>query len=254
MKKFLLTLSIVFLISVVGCAKQNNVTTSSPTTEISETTDTTDTTDTTETTATTETTDTTETTAEVPNTTAPPTIQELQKLVPSGYIHVGKDMGKSWDVGFHDIPKICQWDDELGYYVAPDNGTNENGESIIIKVTYNSIDKSELYSTKLNEISNMLESNKDNYSEYKLEYNDNWQALAYYYAIEETITNENGNMVHTVATFELRRYDNGQNANNYSSLIFEVDVLKPEELTENTVSKYFNYLYDSITISYTESA
>ena len=184
-------------------------------------------------------------TTENETTTAKKVWKEQQVLSGAKRIDVGADMNNLL-IGFHCIPSFCVWDDEFGGYIANNNDTNTNGESFKVKVIYEAIDKSEIYEDKKLEVSNMIENIKSSCWTSDFRYMDELQAFSYLYATDETIQTENGNMVHTVATLELRRYNRENMANNYTSLKFEVDILKPEELTENSVVAYISALYQSV--------
>lgn len=68
-------------------------------------------------------------TTENETTTAKKVWREQQVLSGAKRIDVGVDMGNKL-IGFHCIPSFCVWDDEFGGYIANNNDTNTNGESL----------------------------------------------------------------------------------------------------------------------------
>ena len=178
--------------------------------------------------------------------TTPQTLAKEQQVLTNGKRRdVGSEIGNN-HILFHFIPKNAVWDEAFGGYVMPNNGTNVNGESFSVKISYESIDKTLVYEDEKQEWKTYIEANKDKYVTSDVRYIDQIQAFSYLYATEEIVQTEKGSMVHTVAVMELRRYDRGGGFNDYSSLLFEVDILKPEGLADSTAQGYIANLYTSV--------
>ena len=170
------------------------------------------------------------------------------------YENVGGIIGVKKVLNYHPIPNICKWDAASRAFVAPDNGTNENGESIVIKIACKDIDKSESYADNLARIEGMLNDNKDKHSASGLSYTGGagHEVIAYYYATE-TIENRDGKeYVHIVAEFELLRYKREQCIDPYTANTYTIDVVKPVGVETESTYKYLEEFFDSVKMGYTE--
>lgn len=146
------------------------------------------------------------------------------------------------------IPKICQWDETTNAFIALDNETNVNGESVIINAKTVEIDENNAdYTTGIVNVQSDLEANKEGYKSYGIESSDEDEVYSYYYVTEDIETINEKEMVHTKGYFELAIYNRPYSQSTYIRLIFEVDIVKPQELTENSVDEYIEDLYESIT-------